>query len=51
MGVLRRNRVTYFATALMLALHTGGGLQRNQRSCHLRGLPHDTACQGALRDK
>jgi len=21
---------------------TGGGLQRNQRSCHLRGLPHNS---------
>jgi len=46
MRVLRRNRHLLCDRAL-LVLRTGGGLQRNQRSCHLRGLPHDPARQGA----
>ena len=50
MRVLRRNRhlLSDHAQAVQ---RMGGGLQRNQRSCHLRGLPHDSACQGALADK
>jgi len=35
----------------MLVLYTEGGLQRIQRSCHLRGLPHVPTCLGALVDK
>jgi hypothetical protein len=45
MRVLRRNHYLLRDRAL-LVLRMGGGLQRNQRSCHLRGLPHDPPCQG-----
>jgi len=30
-----------------LVLRTRGGLERNQRNCHLHGLPHDPTHQGA----
>jgi len=50
MRVLRCNRHLLHDRA-QAVLRTGGGLQRNQRSSHLRGLPHDPARQGALVDK
>jgi len=43
--------ITYKEASTKLVLRTRGGLQRNQCSCHLRGLPHDPARQGALADK
>ena len=46
MRVLRHNRHLLWDRTL-LVLRTGGGLQRNQRSYHRRGLPHDPTRQGA----
>jgi len=50
MRILRSNRHLLRDRA-QAVLRTGGGLQRNQCSCLLRGLPHDPAHQGALADE
>jgi hypothetical protein len=50
MRILRHKGHLFHDRALLVP-RTGGGLQRNQHSCHLRELAHDPPHHDALADK